>query len=124
MNPDFIDDNAQEAVAASFLQKFPEYFGSENNARLMAQGVRQCVEQGRPFSTDTLTLVYNHLRASGQLEELPEQEAIELSHAEQVHQHDVAELAKIEDKLTDADFDKALGRFMWVPMTNGRVWRD
>jgi hypothetical protein len=126
MNPDFIDDNAQKAVAESFLRNYPEYFDeSGTNARLMAQGVRQLVEAGRPFNTDCLALVFNHLRASGQLEEPPEPEPIEVSDEEFVRQRTVTDFAKYADNMTDSQLENALlGLNVWVPKTGGRVWRE
>jgi len=119
-----VPDHIQESVAYEFKRLYPEFYDCPHNAKLLSESVEKYTAAGRPFSVDTVAGAYHALAAAGALQE-PEPDAVELSHDEQARQKYVAELANNVDAMTDSHLDRALQQLgVWVPMTNGRMWRD
>ena len=63
-----IPDHIQTAVANEFAKRYPEFYGSPQNAKVLSETVEKYTEQGYPFAVDTLAAAYHHLEAVGALE--------------------------------------------------------
>jgi hypothetical protein len=119
-----VPDDVQERVANEFVRRYGEFYRSPQNCKLLSDTVDKMTESGQRYSVDTVANAYHHLLASGALQQ-EEPEVAELSLDQQAHQKYVAELAKNVDGMTDDHLARVLqGLGVWVPKTNGQMWRD
>src|SRR5215831_60275 len=102
-----IPDHIQTAVANEFAKRYPEFYGSPQNAKVLSELTEKYTDAGYPFAIDTLASAYHQLRAAGALEQ-PEEEVIEVSGEEWTRKHQIETLAINESRMSDWELERNL----------------
>ena|SRR5215831_940637 len=102
-----VPDDVQERVGNEFIRRYPEFYASANNAKLLSETVTKMTDAGSSFSVDTLASAYHHLQALGALQE-PEQEIVEMTDEERARHHHIDTLARNAEIYSDFELEKNL----------------